>query len=149
MGTVVIPGMMLTPLKSITHPKGDVFHAMKSSDPGFTGFGEAYFSTIKPGDVKGWRKHLRMTLNLVVPVGEIWFVLQDGRVGSTAQHSFFDVSLSPKNYQRLTVPPGVWVGFKGLGSDLNLLLNLADLEHDPAESENIPLDRISFDWSRR
>lgn len=149
MDPITMPGVLLTPLKRILHPKGDVFHAMKASDPGFSGFGEAYFSTIKPGDIKGWKQHRHMTLNLVVPVGEIWFVLRDGRDSSPAGHAFFDVSLSPQNYQRLTVPPGVWVGFKGLGRDLNLLLNLADREHDPAESENIPLDRIPFDWSMR
>ncbi len=149
MGTVEITGAMLTPLKSIFHPKGDVFHAMKASDPGFTGFGEVYFSTVHHGDIKGWKKHRRMTLNLVVPAGEIWFVLHDDRDSSPTRHSFFDVCLSPENYQRLTVPPGIWVGFKGLGKQLNLLLNLADLEHDPSESENIPLDRIPFDWSRR
>jgi len=149
MGTVNIPGVMLTPLKSISHPKGDVLHAMKASDTGFNGFGEAYFSTVNPGDVKGWKKHYRMTLNLVVPVGEIWFVLHDGREDRQGENSFFDVSLSTRNYHRLTVPPGVWVGFKGLGTDMNLLLNLANLEHDPSESENIPLDRIPFDWSRR
>jgi dTDP-4-dehydrorhamnose 3,5-epimerase len=149
MGKVDIPGAMLTPLKSIFHPKGDVFHAMKASDPGFAGFGEAYFSTVNHGDIKGWKKHRRMTLNLVVPIGEIWFALHDDRDGSPARNSFFDVSLSKENYQRLTVPPGVWLGFKGLGKQLNLLLNLADLEHDPAEVKILPLDHIPFDWSRK
>lgn len=149
MGTVDIPGVALTPLKSVFHPKGNVFHAMKKSDPGFNGFGEAYFSTINCGDVKGWKKHLRMTMNLVVPVGEIWLVLHDDREGSSANGSFFDVCLSPQNYQRLTVPPGVWMGFKGLGSGLNLLLNLANMEHNPAESENIALEFFPFDWSRK
>ena len=148
MDTVGIPGAVLSPLKSIFHPKGDVFHAMRAGDPGFAGFGEAYFSTIRAGEVKGWKKHHRMTLNLVVPVGEIWFVLHDDR-GGPAGNVFFDVSLSPNNYQRLTVPPGVWMAFKGLGNGLNLLLNLANLEHDPAESEAVPLDHIVFDWSRR
>lgn len=39
----LIDGVLLTPLKQIAHPKGDVFHAMKCVDPGFEGFGEAYF----------------------------------------------------------------------------------------------------------
>ena len=34
-------GVILTPLKQIYHPKGDIFHAMKASDIGFIGFGEA------------------------------------------------------------------------------------------------------------
>jgi dTDP-4-dehydrorhamnose 3,5-epimerase len=146
MVNVTIEGVVLTQLKSILHPKGNVFHAMKKSDPGFTGFGEAYFSTVNYGDIKGWKKHLRMTMNLVVPVGEVRFVLHDDRNESSTKGSFFEVCLSQRNYQRLTVPPGVWMGFKGLGNDLNLLLNLANMEHDPEESENIPLESISYEW---
>lgn len=143
-----IDGVILTSLKRIRHPKGDVYHAMKKSDPGFSGFGEAYFSTVNPGDTKGWKKHVQMTMNLVVPVGAIRFVLFDDREGSTTKGTYQDVCISGENYQRLTVPPGVWMGFRGLGDSLNLLLNLANLEHDPAESENIPLENIQFSWEK-
>ena len=144
-----IDGVFLTPLKCISHPKGNVFHAMKKSDPGFNGFGEAYFSTINRGDIKGWKKHLRMTMNMVVPVGEIRFVLHDDRQDSPTKGSFFDVCLSQRNYMRMTVPPGVWMGFEGLGKDLNLLLNMADMEHDPEESQNRALDSFAFEWSTK
>lgn len=147
MAEVTIESVILTPLKSIFNPKGNVHHALKCSDPGYSGFGEAYFSTINYGEIKGWKKHLRMTMNLVVPVGEIEFALYDDRDGSATKGSFFSIRLSPQNYQRLTVPPGLWMGFKGIGSSLNLLLNLADREHDPAESLNIPLESITFTWS--
>ena len=70
-------GVNLTPLKQIHNPKGDIFHAMKKSDVGFNGFGEAYFSTINQDDIKGWKKHTQMTINLVVPFGEIEFVVYD------------------------------------------------------------------------
>jgi len=133
-------GVILTPLKQIYHPKGDIFHAMKKSDPGFDAFGEAYFSTIHKGDVKGWKKHTQMTLNLVVPIGEIEFIVHDAQ-----KNEFLSVKLSQNNYQRLTVKPGLWMAFRGIG-DYNLLLNLANLEHDPTESENIELHHISYDW---
>ena len=50
-------GVVLTPLKQIKHPLGDLYHAMKKSDKDFSGFGEAYFSTVNQGCVKGWKKH--------------------------------------------------------------------------------------------
>lgn len=143
---MTILGSALTPLKSIFHPKGNVLHAIKESDVGFNGFGEAYFSTVNYGDIKGWKKHLRMTMNLVVPVGEIRFVIFDDRKESPTKGLFFDTCLSPENYQRLTVPPGVWMGFKGLGTNLNLLLNVASLEHNPDEAVNIPLESIPYSW---
>ena len=70
-------GVTLTPLKQIYNPKGNIFHAMKKNDDGFDGFGEAYFSTVRKDDIKGWKKHTKMTLNLIVPVGTIEFVVYD------------------------------------------------------------------------
>ncbi len=144
MTETLLDGVLLTPLKHILHPKGDVFHGMKVSDPGFNGFGEAYFSTIHAGDIKPWKKHLRMTLNLVVPVGKIRFVLFDERVGSTSCGCRMVVELGPDNYQRLSVPPGIWMAFEGLDSGLNLLLNLANLEHDPDEMERTELEQFEY-----
>jgi dTDP-4-dehydrorhamnose 3,5-epimerase len=87
-------------------------------------------------------------MNLVVPVGKIRFVIYDNREVSLTNGKFFSITIDSGNYQRMTVPPGVWVGFQGLGTDLNLLLNLANLEHDPNESENIPLESFDYDWGR-
>lgn len=147
MEQVTIDGVILTPLKQIFHPKGDVWHAMKYSDAGFAGFGEAYFSTIHYGDIKPWKKHLKMTLNFVVPVGKIRVVIFDDRAGSVTQGNFFDVTLSHDNYQRITIPAGLWVAFSGVGDSLNLLLNVANLEHDPLEVERKDsLSEISYQW---
>lgn len=137
-------GVLLTPLKQIFHPKGDVFHGMKKTDPGFTAFGEAYFSTVHPGEIKPWKKHYRMTLNLVVPVGRIRFVLHDDRPESTTKGETFSVEIGSDNYQRLTVQPGIWMAFEGLDVGLNLLLNMADMEHDPIEVERADLDRFEY-----
>lgn len=131
-------GITLTPLKQIQHPKGDVFHAMKVSDNGFFGFGEAYLSTINKSDIKGWKKHTEMTLNLVVVIGEVEFVAHNGI-------DFFSVKISKGNYQRLTVKPGLWLAFRGLSSE-NILLNLANIEHNPDESQSVNLDFFNYNW---
>lgn len=133
MDKINIEGVLLTPLKKIHHPKGDVFHGMKKSDVGYSGFGEAYFSTINFEDTKPWKKHMEMTLNFVIPIGDIRFVIYDDRENSVTKNNFFDVILGEHNYQRITIPPGLWVAFSGVGKTYNLLLNLANLEHDPNE----------------
>ncbi|MCT4638571.1 MAG: dTDP-4-dehydrorhamnose 3,5-epimerase family protein [Bacteroidales bacterium] len=143
-----INGVIITPLKRISHPKGDVFHGIKKSDDGYVGFGEAYFSTVNHGVIKAWKKHSRMTLNLIVPEGEVKFVLYDDRENSDTNGNFQEVVLSQNNYSRLTVPPGVWMGFEGVGKDLNMLLNVADIPHDPEEQLNIPMEEsnINYNW---
>lgn len=134
-------GVILTPLKQIYNTKGDIFHAMKKSDKGFEDFGEAYFSTINKNDIKGWKKHTEMVLNLVVPFGEIEFVIYDENT-----KEFFNVILSQSNYQRLTVKANLWMAFRGIG-EYNMLLNLASIEHDPTESVTTGLEDINYKWN--
>lgn len=148
MDIINIDGLYITPLKQIPHPKGDILHGIRKTDPGFTGFGEAYFSTIKQGDIKAWKRHSRMTLNLIVPEGEVKFVLYDDRENSITAGLFQEITLSKSNYKRLTIPPNIWMGFQGLGNGLNLLLNVADIEHDPNEQENVSPENsvIVYNW---
>jgi dTDP-4-dehydrorhamnose 3,5-epimerase len=136
-----IEGVILTPLRQIDTPKGSVWHAMKSSDVGFDGFGEAYFSFVNKGEIKGWKKHVRMTLNIVVPIGSIKFRLIDGRDGSVTNGMKNEFVISASNYQRLTAPPGVWMCFEGVGEH-NMLLNLANTEHDSSEVVNKELGEL-------
>jgi dTDP-4-dehydrorhamnose 3,5-epimerase len=143
----MINGVIITPLKSISIPGGDVLHAMKCSDTGYTGFGEAYFSIIKPGIIKAWKRHKEMALNLIVPVGTIRFVMFDDNNESPSYNSFQDVVLSRNNYCRLTIPPMIWLGFQCVGEDDAMLLNLASIIHDPDEAERKETNNIEFDWS--
>jgi dTDP-4-dehydrorhamnose 3,5-epimerase len=145
-GQVDIEGAILTPLKIISHPKGDVRHALKASEKSFQNFGEAYFSSVLNNDIKGWKKHKKMVLNLVVVSGEIKFVIFDDRENSKTKNNFFDVTLSLNNYQRLTVPAGVWMAFQGKSDSTNLLLNLASIEHDPEEAISKDIKEISYAW---
>ena len=133
-------GVILTPLKQIFYPKGTIMHAMKKSDEGFAGFGEAYFSTINKGEIKGWKKHSEMILNLVVPLGEIEFVVYD-----EVANKYFSIKLSQNNYQRLTIQPTLWMAFRGI-EESNMLLNIASIVHNPNEATNIDLNKIKYDW---
>ena len=114
----MMEGVAVHPLKHIVVPKGDIYHALKSTDEGYAGFGEAYFSQIEQGAAKGWKRHNRMTLNLVVPVGAVKFVIYDDREGSPTRGQFEEITLSPEScYQRLTVAPGLWMAFYGEGGN--------------------------------
>lgn len=146
MGNKIIAGVTVTSLKRIHHPQGDVYHALKASEKSFEKFGEAYFSTVHHKSVKGWKKHRLMTLNLIVPVGAIRFVVYDDRENSETRGSFLDITLSETNYSRLTVAPGLWVAFQGAGEKFNLLLNLASIEHDPNEAVSVNLEQIKYEW---
>ena len=138
--------VLFTPLRRIDTPGGDVFHGMKNSDPGFCGFGEAYFSAIQYRYVKGWKRHRAMTLNLLVPTGEVQITV----VGETGG-SFQNFVLGPndaKTYGRLTIPPNLWVAFGGMHVGTSMVLNLASHLHDPEEAESCPLTSFPWVWSK-
>ena len=142
-----IDDVILTSLGIIEVEGGNVLHAMKQEDKGFSSFGEAYFSTVEYKVIKGWKRHFEMTLNIVVPIGHIRFVLFDDRDNSKTQGFYQEVSLSRNNYQRLTVPPMIWFAFEGIAKESSLLLNLASIPHRKEEQENLSLDEIRYKWN--
>jgi dTDP-4-dehydrorhamnose 3,5-epimerase len=144
----ILAGVLITPLKEISTPGGNVMHAMKSIDTGFSGFGEAYFSKIEPGAIKPWKRHRLMTLNLIVPLGSIRFVIYDDRPYSPTIGKFQEVILSPVRYSRLTIPPMLWMAFQGSVESGGMLLNIADIMHDPNECDRKPIEQIGYIWNQ-
>ena len=141
-----VEGVTLTQLKTISNPKGEIKHALKAGEVDYCGFGEAYFSEVRYAEIKGWKKHSQMTLNIIVPLGQIRFVIYDDREDSRTKGIFSEVIIGVSSYHRLKIPPLVWVAFQGVSRDQNLLLNIANIEHDPIESENQALEKINYNW---
>ena len=146
-----IEGIRITPLRRIPVERGAVFHMLRADDPHFESFGEIYFSTVWPGAIKGWHLHERMTLNYAVPVGMIKFVCFDDRAGSATHGNVLEIFIGEQNYVLVTVPPGVWNGFKGFGSSVALVANCATIPHDPGEIRRTDpfTSGIPYDWSLR
>lgn len=142
MDKIISSDPYLTPLKIIDQGIGSVMHGMKRSDNSFNRFGEAYFSLVEYEMIKGWKKHKKMTLNLIVPLGNIRFIIHDATKLDTNGKilPILDIIIGQENYSRLTVPPGLWMAFQGISQPNNMLLNIADIEHDPNETINKPID---------
>ena len=138
--------MTKTDLNIFYGESGLVLHALKKTDIGYKEFGEIYFSTVLKDKVKAWKFHKYMTLNLVVPVGSVLFCFMDAREKSSEMNQTCKIILSQQPYFRLTVPPGIWFGFKGLSDGLNLICNIADIPHDPNEILRKDTDKIEMDW---
>jgi len=136
-----LQGVMLTPLRQIVDDRGAVLHMLRTDSPGFLGFGECYFSEVRPRVLKAWKRHSRQTQNLAVPVGRVRFVICDTREGSPTRGGMQLVELGrPDAYVRLTIPPMLWYGFTCLGESPALVTNCADLPHEPGESEAVAVE---------
>lgn len=147
--TQMIKDVVVTPMRKICDDRGRIMHIVKSSDDIYTQFGEVYCSTVYPGVVKGWHIHDKMTLNYVVLKGMIKFVLYDDRKDSPTFGQLQEVCLGDHHYVRVTVPPGVWNGFMGLGNEEALVVNFTDIPHDPTEIHRLDPheNHIPYSWA--
>src|SRR5579872_2020791 len=146
---MMIEGVLIIPLKKIPDERGMVMHMLRRDDPHFEQFGEMYFSVVYPGVVKGWHLHTLMTLNYAVVLGMIKLVLYDEREQSPTRNEIQELFIGDANYNLVRIPPGVWNGMKGVGTQPAILANCATIPHDPDEIRRLdPLNnRIPYDWS--
>ncbi|MBT6051328.1 MAG: dTDP-4-dehydrorhamnose 3,5-epimerase family protein [Candidatus Scalindua sp.] len=148
----MINGVKITTRKIIPDDRGKIMHIMKSSDSIFTTFGEVYCSTVYPGVVKGWHMHKFMTLNYVVLRGNIKFVLYDDRSDSETYKQIQEIIIGENQYVMVTVPPYVWNGFKGIGTEESFVINLSDIPHDKEEILRMDPhqnDIIDYNWTNK
>jgi dTDP-4-dehydrorhamnose 3,5-epimerase len=139
---IILPEILVTELKIIEVIGGNVFHCMKKTDNGFNEFGEAYFTNVKSNQIKAWKMHHKMTLNLTVPRGKVKFVF----VSPDNLTKFHVIESGIDDYKRITVKPGVWFGFMGISEEESLILNIADIEHQSNEVHKRDIDSINYNW---
>ena len=141
MGYLDLNSIIVTPLKRISTPGGDVLHALKDNDFGYKTFGESYFSLVDFNAIKAWKRHSKMIMNLVVPIGLVKFVFNISN-----ESEFREEEIGVNNYVRLTVPPGIWFGFKGMSKSQSLIMNIASIRHDPNEVESCSISDLIYTW---
>ena len=88
---------------------------------------------------------VRLLNVVIVPFGKIKVVFFDDRSGESV---IDEITLSKENYYRLTVPPMIWFGFQGLHKQESIMLNIADIEHDPSEVEREDLEFVNYKWEQ-
>jgi len=144
----MIEGVVVTPLRQIFDERGKVMHMLREDSAMFSKFGEIYFSCTYPGAVKAWHLHKKMTLNYAAIFGAIKCVLYDDRPDSKTHGCTEEYFLSPENYCLLTVPPQIWNGWKGIGTETSIVANCATIPHDPDEIERKSAfsSDIPYDW---
>lgn len=149
MGSKVIADLIITRLKQIGDERGAVFHFLNSDCPNYKDFGEAYFSKINVGVVKGWKFHKIAEQNLCVPFGAVKIVVFDNRKDSPSKGVVQEILLDDhKNYQLLSMPACLWYSFKSVSDSYSLLANIINIKHSPEESITLPLGttEIPYEW---
>ena len=145
-----IQGVKITPLREISDSRGSVLHMLRSDADDFLDFGECYFSEVLPGAIKAWKYHYTQVQNIAVPSGLMRLVLFDGRDSSITYGNILELELGrPEAYKRVKIPPKIWYGFACLSSTPAILVNCANIPHDPSDTEKLDIDDnyIPYTWN--
>ncbi len=110
-----------------------------------------YVTAAFPGAVKGWHYHKVQTDHFVCIHGTAKVVLYDRREESPTQGEVNEFFVGERNPCLIKIPPGVVHGFKGVGQETALIVNVpTELYHyeDPDE-HRLPYDteEIPYDWA--
>lgn len=147
----MIEGVLVVPLRKIPDERGTIMHMLRADAPHFERFGEIYFATAYPGVIKAWHLHSRQTQNYVVISGMAKIVLYDGRDGSPTHGEVQELFIGEENYQLVRIPPGIYNGWKCIGTKTALLANCATETHEPGEMSRLdPFSPdIPYKWDLR
>ncbi|MEW6041967.1 MAG: dTDP-4-dehydrorhamnose 3,5-epimerase, partial [Elusimicrobiota bacterium] len=92
--------------------------------------------------------HSRMTLNYAVISGMIKLVLYDARKNSPTKDKLEELFVGEDNYVLVKIPPGIYNGFKGIGTKPAIVANCATIPHNPREIKRLnPFSKkIPYNW---
>ena len=89
-----------------------------------------------------------MILNYAVVSGNIKLVLYDDRPGSTTEGNVMQLFIGDNNYSLVKIPPMIWNGFKGVGTNMAIVANCSSIPHDPSEIERMDpfSETVPYQW---
>ncbi len=149
-----IAGVKVKPLKVLPDERGRLFEILRRDEELFDRFGQAYVTTTYPGVVKAWHYHERQDDYFTCVRGMIKLVIYDGREGSPTRGALNEFVLGDHAMQLVVVPRLTWHGWKCIGEEEAMILNLVTEPYDhknPDEHRLAPHDNgvIPYDWTRR
>ncbi|MFQ5592250.1 MAG: dTDP-4-dehydrorhamnose 3,5-epimerase family protein [Phycisphaerae bacterium] len=140
-------------LKVLPDERGRLMEILRSDDPFFKGFGQAYITTAYPGVVKAWHYHKKQWDHFVCVRGMMKVALYDARQHSPTNGEVNEFFLGDHRPLLLQIPPLVYHGFKCIGVCEAIVINLPSELYDydnPDEFRVDPhTDTIPYDWARK
>lgn len=149
----MIDGVKIKRLTVHADQRGRLMEVLRRDDELFTRFGQVYITTVYPGAVKAWHYHKLQTDNLATLVGMVQIALYDAREDSPTKGEVNVFHAGVHNPMVVQVPAMVYHGFKNVGTEEAVVLNVPTEPYrhdDPDEYRIDPHDNdIPHDWSRR
>lgn len=152
-GKPIIEGVRMKRLAVIPDERGRLMEMLRCDDEIFIKFGQAYLTTAYPGVVKGWHYHKIQYDHFIVVKGMMKIVLYDARASSPTHGVINEFFMGDHNPMVLQIPPYVYHGFKCVGEQEGLVVNLPTepYRRDDPDEFRLPAHdpSIPYDWSRK
>lgn len=149
----LIHGVDLKPLRVHPDERGMLAEILRSDEKIFRKFGQVYFTTAFPGVVKGWHYHRIQWDYFTCIHGDVKLVLYDAREDSPTRGKVNEFFLGLRNPLLVVIPPGVYHGFKCIGTEECLMVNIPTEPYHASRPDEyrIPWNdpSVPYDWARR
>ena len=147
----MIQGVKTKNLRVIPDERGWVMEIMRCDDLDmFEKFGQVYLSVAHSGVVKGWHYHKIQTDNFTCVRGMMKVALCDGREDSSTKGQINELFIGDKNPMIISVPPGIWHGFKAIGGKDAYFISVPTepYNYTTPDEYRLPPDtkEIDYDW---
>jgi dTDP-4-dehydrorhamnose 3,5-epimerase len=146
----MIDGVKTKNLRVVADERGWLMEILRNDDEIFKEFGQVYITTAYPGVVKAWHYHRKQTDNFTCIRGMMKVALYDDRKDSSTYREINEFFIGEKNPRLISVPPGVYHGFKAIGKETAYFLSIPTLPYNHKEPDEfrLPPDttQIPYDW---
>jgi len=147
----LIDGVNTKYLKVIPDDRGWLMEILRCDDDIFEKFGQVYFTAAYPGVVKGWHLHKKQSDNLLCVNGMMKVVLYDKRKDSPTYGELNEFFIGEKNPMLISIPPRVYHGFKAIGDETAMCINVSTHPYKYEEPDEYRLapdtDEIPYNWN--
>ena len=149
----MIEGVKIKKLTPHADERGCLTEILRSDDEMFERFGQVYVTLNYPGVIRAWHYHKKQDDFWAIAKGMIKAVLFDLREDSPTKGEVQEIFMGEQNPVLLKIPVGVAHGYKTIGIEPSLLVNLPTDTYNPAEPDEyrMPYDtkEIPYDWEIR
>jgi dTDP-4-dehydrorhamnose 3,5-epimerase len=146
----MIKGVEVKKLNVIPDERGWLMEILRCDDSFFKKFGQVYITTAYPNVVKAWHMHKKQTDNFTCIRGMMKVALYDARKDSPTHGEINEFFIGDKNPILISVPPYVYHGFKGIGTETAYFLNVPNelYNYKKPDEYRLPpdIDKIPYDW---
>lgn len=149
----MINGVKVKKLKVIPDERGNLMEIFRNDDEFFENFGQAYLTTAYPGVTKAWHYHKDQTDHMTVIKGMMKIVLYDDREDSPTKGEVNEFFVGVRNPVLVRIPKGIYHGFKCIGTEEALVINIPDKTYNYKTPDEFRVDPhkndIPYNWDRK